>query len=126
MVRGNVAGLAEIQAGGSTMLLDGQKALVTGARRGIGRSIAAALAREGCDVGINDYQVDEAARDTAAMVESQGRQSLLLEADISSAADVAAMMDRFLETFGRIDIMINNAASWKMEPFLEITEESWD
>jgi NAD(P)-dependent dehydrogenase (short-subunit alcohol dehydrogenase family) len=108
------------------MLLEGKKALVTGARRGIGRAIAAALASEGCDVGINDHEIDSSARDTETLVRSHGREALLLEADVASASAVAAMVERFLSAFGRIDIMVNNAASWRMAPFLEITEEDWD
>jgi NAD(P)-dependent dehydrogenase (short-subunit alcohol dehydrogenase family) len=108
------------------MLLEGKKALVTGARRGIGRAIAVALAREGCDVGINDYELDDAARETVGMVQATGRRALLLQADVGSAADVQAMMERFVAEFGRIDVMVNNAASWRMAPFLEITEEDWD
>jgi len=108
------------------MVLEGKKALVTGARRGIGRAIALALAREGCDVGINDYEIDAAARETEAMVRAVGREALLLQADISDTGAVERMVARLLETFGRIDIMVNNAASWRMAPFLEVTEADWN
>lgn len=108
------------------MLLEGKKALVTGARRGIGRAIAVALAREGCDVGINDLELDAAAEETRAMVESLGRHALLLEADVADSCAVYAMVERFVAQFGRIDIMVNNAASWRMAPFLEIEEQDWD
>ncbi len=108
------------------MQLEGKKALVTGARRGIGRAIAVALARAGCDVGINDVELDDAARDTEALVRAEGRRALLLQTDVSDAAAVRTMTERFLAEFGRIDILVNNAASWRMDPFLEIAEADWD
>lgn len=108
------------------MLLEGKRALVTGARRGIGREIALALAREGCDVGVNDYELDAAAEETRAAIEALGRRVLLLEADHSNAASARSMIARYVEAFGGIDVLVNNAASWRMTPFLEITEEEWD
>jgi NAD(P)-dependent dehydrogenase (short-subunit alcohol dehydrogenase family) len=108
------------------MLLEGKKALVTGARRGIGRSIALALAREGCDVGVNDYVIDEAAQETRADIEALGRRAILLAGSHADSVTVRAMMAEFIATFGRIDILLNNAASWKMTPFLEVSEEEWD
>src|SRR5438874_2733586 len=108
------------------MVLHEKKALVTGAGRGIGRAIAAALAREGCDVGINDLAADENARETERRVREQGCEALVLAADVSDARAVREMVERFVATFGRIDILVNNAASWQMSPFLDIPEEEWD
>lgn len=108
------------------MQLEGKKALVTGSRRGIGRAIAVALAREGCDVGINDVKMDDAAEDTRGMIEAAGRRALLLPADVSDAGAVRGMVDEFVAAFGGIDILVNNAASWRMSPFLKTSEEEWD
>ena len=108
------------------MLLEGKKALVTGAGRGIGRAIAVALAREGCDVGINDLHADDNARETERLVREAGREPLVLPADVSQSGPVREMIDRLVERFGRIDIAVNNAASWRMRPFLEIPEDEWD
>ncbi len=108
------------------MYLEGKKALVTGSRRGIGRAIAVRLAKEGADVGINDIERDQAAEDTIAMVEGQGRSASWRLADIGKSADAGRMFDEFLEHHGRIDVLVNNAVSTRKRAFLEVTEEDWD
>ena len=108
------------------MLVEGKKALVTGSRRGIGRGIAVLLAKEGADVGINDIERDQAAEDTLDMVRREGRSASWHLADISKSGDVNRMVDEFVEQHGRIDILVNNAVSTRMKPFLEIAEEDWD
>ena len=105
------------------MLLKGKKALVTGSRRGIGRGIAAMMAKEGADIGINDIEQDESALDTMRMVRDQGRTVSWHEADISDSTNVNRMMEEFIDHHGRIDILVNNAVSSIKAPFLEIKEE---
>ena len=109
-----------------TMLVEGRKALVTGSRRGIGRAIAAALAEAGADVGVNDIELDRGAEDTMDMVRRHGRTASWHRADISDGAQIAGMFDAFLETHGRIDILVNNAVGSLSRPFLDVTEEEWD
>jgi NAD(P)-dependent dehydrogenase (short-subunit alcohol dehydrogenase family) len=108
------------------MLVEGRKALVTGSRRGIGRAIAAALAEAGADVGVNDVELDRGAEDTMDMVRRHGRTASWHRADISDSAQIAGMFDAFLETHGRIDILVNNAVGSLSRPFLDVTEEEWD
>jgi glucose 1-dehydrogenase/3-oxoacyl-[acyl-carrier protein] reductase len=108
------------------MLLEGKKALVTGSRRGIGRAIALALAREGCDVGLNDIERDAEAEKTMAAVEALGRKVTFTVADISRSADVNRLFDEFLAAHGRIDVLVNNPYWAHHMPFLDITEEVWD
>ncbi len=108
------------------MLLEGKKALITGSRRGIGRGIALALAREGCDIGLNDIERDEEAEKTIAAVEALGRKVTFTIADIGSSADVTRLFDEFLAAHGSIDILVNNPYWAHSMPFLEITEEVWD
>jgi NAD(P)-dependent dehydrogenase (short-subunit alcohol dehydrogenase family) len=108
------------------MLLSGKKALVTGAKRNIGRGIAQALAEAGCDVGINDIESDQDADQTIQLVESAGRQSAFFKADISNSSDVDQMITDFVERFGAIDILVNNPYFGEGRPFLDITEEIWD
>ena len=104
------------------MLLEGKKALVTGARRSIGRGIAQALADAGCDVGINDVERDTDAETTLDLVRKAGREAAYFDADISSAKAVNRMFEEFLDRFGRVDILVNNPYASESRPFLEITE----
>ena len=108
------------------MRLAGKVALVTGGSRGNGRAIAIGLAREGADVAVN-YQshVDEALSAVEG-IRALGRKAIAVQADCSNAAQVAAMVDRVAEEFGRIDVLVSNAGILKRTPFLEITEEEWD
>ncbi len=108
------------------MLLEGKKALVTGSRRGIGGAIALALAREGCDIGLNDIEEDEDAHRTQSLIEAAGRRATFTIADISRAPEVTRLFDSFVEAHGRIDILVNNAYSARNQPFLEIEEDVWD
>ena len=108
------------------MLLEGKKALITGSRRGIGRGIALALAREGCDIGLNDLERDAEAEKTIAEIEALGRQVSYTVADISSAVEVGRLFEEFLAAHGRIDILVNNPFWARSKPFLEIDEATWD
>ncbi len=111
------------------MKLEGQVALVTGSAAGVGRATAIMLAKQGVDVAVN-YTVSEAeAKQTAAEIEALGRRALLVRADVSKDAEVTAMVERIVERFGRLDILVNNAATTVMVPFKNldgITEEAWD
>jgi NAD(P)-dependent dehydrogenase (short-subunit alcohol dehydrogenase family) len=106
--------------------LAGKKALVTGSRRGIGRGIALALARAGCDIGLNDIERDAEADKTIALIGEAGRRATFTVADTASGAEVERLVDQFLSEHGRIDILVNNAYWAENRPFLEITEEIWD
>ena len=103
-------------------------ALVTGAARGIGRAIAVALAKEGWRVVINYRANGDAAAEALKRVEEAGGKGILIQADIADAADRVRLVDQTLEAFGRIDLLVNNAA---MGPrlrtdLLEMTEASYD
>jgi NAD(P)-dependent dehydrogenase (short-subunit alcohol dehydrogenase family) len=105
-----------------------QAALITGASRGIGRGIALTLAQAGWQVGINFRSGQAAADETLTQVNNLGANGLLLPADVASASAREAMVDIFLERFGRIDLLVNNAG---MAPrvrtgLLDVTEESYD
>jgi len=102
-------------------------ALVTGASRGIGKEIALQLARSGYRVAIN-YFGDPAPTVDAAMAEIRALDpdALCLEADIRSSAEVAAMFEKVLTAFGRLDLLVNNAGVQTWKPLLDVTEEEWD
>ena len=108
--------------------LKGKVALVTGAgsQIGFGKAIALALAKEGCDVVVNDINLEDAQK-TAAAVEKPGRRSLAIRADVTSGAAWDDMVKEILEKFGRIDILVNNAGGCTPpRPFLEMTDKDWD
>ena len=77
-------------------LMDGKKALVTGARKGIGRGIAVRLAAEGADVGVNDIVDDDVTRQTAALARERGSDASVHLADVSKLPEIDAMIDAFL------------------------------
>ena len=106
--------------------LEGNKALVTGGKRSIGRGIALAFAEAGCDVGINDLTLDADGEETVRLIREMGREAEFYAADIANSTQVDAMFAAFLERFGRIDVLANNPYAGKQEPFLEISEEEWD
>ena len=108
------------------MKLEGKKALVTGASRGIGRAIALALAAEGADVVVNYAGSEAAAKAVAAEIEAMGRKALVLQADISSNEAATAMLDAAVKEFGRIDILVNNAGITRDGLLMRMKEEDWD
>ena len=103
-------------------------ALITGAARGIGRAIAVALANEKWRVVINYRQNGDAAKEALKLVEDVGGKGLLVQADVADAADRARLVAQTLEAFGRIDLLVNNAAMGPRRrlDLLEMTETSYD
>lgn len=108
------------------MKLEGKKALVTGASRGIGRAIALAMAAEGADVVVNYAGSEAAAKAVAAEIEAMGRKALVIQADISSNAAATAMIDQAVKEFGRLDILVNNAGITRDGLLMRMKEEDWD
>ncbi|MFM0294584.1 MULTISPECIES: SDR family oxidoreductase [Paraburkholderia] len=107
--------------------LAGKAAIVTGGDSGIGRAVAIAFAREGADVLISYLNEDDDARETARWVEEAGRKAVLLPGDITKPAHCNTIVDRAIEAFGRLDILVNNAAYQMSYPSLDaISDEEWD
>lgn len=105
--------------------LEGKYAIVTGASRGIGRAIALELAREGCTVGVN-YQHNQAlAEEVAAEIKSMGRECMLLQANVADPTEARAMVRRYLDAYGRLDIMVNNAGITRDRSLRKMTDEDW-
>jgi 3-oxoacyl-[acyl-carrier protein] reductase len=105
--------------------LEGRVALVTGAVRRIGRAIVLALAGDGAAVVINTRRSQAEADAVAAEIEAQGGRALVHLADITDEAAVQAMVDAALARFGRLDILINNAADRQQTPLTEISLAEW-
>jgi NAD(P)-dependent dehydrogenase (short-subunit alcohol dehydrogenase family) len=111
---------------GSGRLAD-KKAIITGGDSGIGRAVALAYAREGADVLISYYNEDEDARETQRLVEAAGRKAVLMPGDIKDPAHCRAIVDRAVKEFGRVDILVNNAAHQATFTDIgEISDEEWD
>ena len=107
------------------MKFDGQVALVTGAARGIGKTIALALAREGADVAIADLDGENAAN-TAREVQALGRRSFAAVCDVGRHAAVQTFVADAVGALGKVDVLVNDAGIAKAQPFLEITPENWE
>ncbi len=112
-------------------LLDGKSALITGGGGGIGRATALAFAREGARVAVADL-IEDAARETVGLVNAAGGQAISLSGDVSRDADVRAMIDAVVGTYGRLDCAFNNAgvAGWHVgsvnQKTAEWSEEAFD
>jgi glucose 1-dehydrogenase/3-oxoacyl-[acyl-carrier protein] reductase len=107
------------------MRLQGKKALVTGASRGIGRGIAEVFADEGADVAVNYVESSKQAEDVAKYVQAKGRKAVVLKGDVARRADVETMIDKAWNELGGLDILVNNAGIETIVPFLELTDEQW-
>jgi len=108
------------------MILQDTVALVTGAARRLGRAIALGLAREGCHVVVHYGRSREAAQETSDAIREMGREALTFAADLAQPGQIEALFSGVEDRFGRLDVLINSAASFGRKPFEEITVEDWD
>jgi NAD(P)-dependent dehydrogenase (short-subunit alcohol dehydrogenase family) len=107
--------------------LEGKAAVVTGGDSGIGRAVALAFAREGADVLISYLSEESDAKETARAVEAAGKRCVTVAGDISEEAHCRAIIDRAVEAFGKIDVLVNNAAfQMTREDISEISTEEFD
>ena len=105
--------------------LEGRKALITGAARGIGRAIAKLFASEGADVAIN-YQSSEAdALSLADEISRAGRKSLLLKGNVGERTTWNTMVEKIKQSWGRLDILVNNAGITRDKTLRKMTDEDW-
>lgn len=108
------------------MQLDGKVALVTGASRGIGKSIALLLASCGADIAINYAGNTEAAEKTKGEVEALGRKAIVIQTDVADIEACEAMLAEVVEKLGRIDILVNNAGITRDVLLMRMKEADWD
>lgn len=106
--------------------LDGRIALVTGASRGIGASIALNLAMAGAKVGVNYHTSREAAKKVVQKITESGGEALIVEGDVSEEGSAEAVVSQVLERWSRIDILINNAGINRDRLLLRMNLEDWD
>jgi 3-oxoacyl-[acyl-carrier protein] reductase len=107
------------------MRLKGKVSLVTGASRGIGKSIALALAREGADIALNCSASVDAAKAVAEEIRRLGQRATIIQADVASKIEVEAMVKKVLDEFGKIDILVNNAGMSVVGASEELEENRW-
>ena len=113
------------------MKLEGKVAIVTAGGRGIGRAIALGLAKEGADVVVNSFH-EETSTKVAEEIKAMGRKALAIAADVTRADAIADVVQKTIDTFGKIDILVNNVGGTRMVPkeagggFLAEVEADWD
>ena len=107
--------------------LEGRAAIITGADSGIGRAVALAFAREGADVLISYLSENEDAEETVRLVQSAGRQAVLLAGDITQEAHCQSLVQTAQQRFGHLDILVNNAAfQMPHQKITEVPSDEWD
>ena len=107
-------------------LLDGKVALVTGARRGIGKAVALKFAEQGADVAISCREINDTVLATVAELEQYGTRIKAYASDAADFAQSHALVESVVADFGRLDILVNNAGITKDSLMLRMTEEQWD
>lgn len=107
-------------------MLKGKVAVVTGAGRGIGKAIALKLAENGADIVINDVPGSDYADDTKKEIEALGVRAIVVRGDVRNPADVEETVNAAKDTFGGIDIWVNNAGITRDGLMLRMSEEDWD
>ena len=107
------------------MRLAGKVAIITGAGAGIGRATALFFAKEGAEVVVADCDPEEGAR-TVRLIKENGGVAIFVQVDVSKAANVKNMVKTTVETYGKLDILINNAGIYAQADVVEVAEEEWD
>ena len=108
------------------MELEGKIALVTGSSRGIGKTIALELARNGCKVIVHGSKASDALRDSFENVRKHSPDSLMIAAELSKPSEIDEMFSKIKKAFAGLDILVNNAAMQNPSPVLELKQEDWD
>ena len=107
------------------MNLKGKIAIITGARRGMGRSHALTLARAGAKVVVADISLEDCQKVVDEIKKAKG-EALAVKCNVTKKEEVEEMVKKAVEKFGKVDILVNNAGICQFKPFLELTEEEWD
>ncbi|MBA3816440.1 MAG: glucose 1-dehydrogenase [Parachlamydiaceae bacterium] len=105
--------------------LDGKIAIVTGASKGIGASIALALANEGASVIVNYSSSKEGAQKVVSEIIEKGGKAAIIQANVANAKDIERLFKETINTFGKLDIVVNNAGVYEFAPIENVTEEKY-
>ena len=116
---------SEPDTGYNHLPLKDRIAIVTGSSKGIGRGVAVSLAEAGAHIVVNGSRPSQELDEAAAEVEKRGRRVLMLPADVGDRPQIDEIIAKTIEHFGRVDILVNNAAIFKFTPFLELTDEDF-
>jgi len=106
--------------------LNDKIAVVTGAAQGIGKAIAETLAQHGAHVVVADIKLEKAEATAQAIAASTGRRAIAVQGNVADSESAKAMIDRTIEAFGRIDILINNAGTTRDNLIMRISDADWD
>ncbi len=107
------------------MDLKGKIAIITGARRGMGRTHAIKLATAGAKVVVSDISLEDC-QEVVEEIKKDGGEAMAVKCDVSKKTEVDEMVKKTVEKFGKVDVLVNNAGICQFKPFLELTEEEWD
>jgi enoyl-[acyl-carrier protein] reductase III len=106
--------------------LTGKVALITGSSRGIGKAIALRFAENGVNIVVNYVRHRQDAEETARLVEERGAECMVVKANVANDEDVVAMFEQIRERYGRMDLLVSNAASGVLKPAMELTPRHWN
>lgn len=106
--------------------LSGKVALITGSSRGIGKAIALRFAENGINIVVNYVRHRKDAEETARLVEERGAECMVVKANVANDDDVVAMFEQIRERYGRLDLLVSNAASGVLKPVMELSTRHWN
>ncbi len=106
--------------------LSGKVALITGSSRGIGKAIALRFAENGVNIVVNYVRHRQDAEETARLVEERGAECMVVKANVANDDDVVAMFELIRERYGRLDLLVSNAASGVLKPVMELSTRHWN